>query len=80
MVSIRRLGGDTGIGSEWTLGAWNLTLIPGLSPPPAGLFPVVFTGWVVGDIIVLAVIATALLTALTPVIKRSPIYVRRWRT
>ncbi len=61
-------------------GGWALTLIPGLSPLPAGLFPVVLTGWVVGDIIVLAVIATALLTALTPMIKRSPIFVRRWWT
>jgi len=61
-------------------GAWSLTLIPGLSPLPADLFPVVLTGWVVGDMIVLAVIATALLTALTPMIKRSPICVRRWWT
>ncbi|MEM2943088.1 MAG: hypothetical protein QXT81_06665, partial [Candidatus Bathyarchaeia archaeon] len=61
-------------------GAWSLTLIPGLSPLPAGLFPVVFTGWAIGDIVVLAIIGTALLTALTPMIKRSPIYVRRWWT
>jgi len=61
-------------------GAWALTLIPGLSPLPAGLFPVVFTGWAIGDIIVLAIIGTALLTALTPMVKRSPIYVKRWWT
>ncbi len=64
-------------------GAWGalaLTLIPGLSPLPAGLFPVVFTGWAIGDIVVLAIIGTALLTALTSMIKRSPIYVKRWWT
>jgi hypothetical protein len=42
------------------------------------IFPAVFTGWVLGDIIVLATLGTILTVALTPFIVKSKIYVRRF--
>jgi hypothetical protein len=41
-------------------------------------FPTVFAGWVFGDIIVLATLGTILTIALTPLIIRSRVYVRRF--
>ena len=41
-------------------------------------FPNVFLGWVLGDIIVLATLGTILTVALTPLIMKSKIYVRRF--
>jgi len=41
-------------------------------------FPSVFYGWVIGDIIVLATLGTILTVALTPLIVKSKIYVRRF--
>ncbi len=60
-------------------GAGTLCLVPGLSPLYGKApFTIVFTGWVIGDMIVLSTIGTALLVTLTPLIKRTPIYVRGW--
>jgi len=42
------------------------------------IFPLVFNGWVLGDIIVLATLGTILTVALTPFIIKSKIYVRRF--
>jgi len=41
-------------------------------------FSTVFFGWVCGDIIVLATLGTILTVALTPIIIKSKIYVRRF--
>jgi hypothetical protein len=41
-------------------------------------FPTVFFGWVFGDIIVLATLGTILTVALTPLIIKSRVYVRRY--
>ncbi len=59
-------------------GAGTLTLFNFPPPLPAELFWTVFVGWVVGDLIVLSVISTALLVALTPVFKRTGLYVEGW--
>jgi hypothetical protein len=45
---------------------------------PLSSFPSVFTGWVLGDIIVLATLGTVLTVVFTPYIVRSKIYVRRY--
>lgn len=63
----------SGIWGAGTLTLWNLP-----PPLPAELFWPVFIGWVVGDLIVLSVISTALLVALTPVFKRTGLLVRGW--
>jgi len=63
----------SGIWGAGTLTLWNLP-----PPLPAELFWPVFTGWVAGDLIVLSVISTALLVALTPVFKRTGLYVEGW--
>jgi len=63
----------SGIWGAGTLTLWNLP-----PPLPAELFWPVFTGWVIGDLIVLSVLSTALLVALTPVFKRTGLYVERW--
>ncbi|RLE82803.1 MAG: hypothetical protein DRJ51_00600 [Thermoprotei archaeon] len=63
----------SGIWGAGTLTLWNLP-----PPLPAGLFYIVFTGWVIGDMIVLSTIGTALLVTLTPLIKRTGIYVKGW--
>ena len=42
------------------------------------IFPSVFNGWVLGDIIVLATLGTILTVSLTPLIVKSKIYVRRF--
>lgn len=63
----------SGIWGAGTLTLWNLP-----PPLPAELFWPVFVGWVVGDLIVLSVISTALLVALTPVFKRTGLLVRGW--
>ncbi len=59
-------------------GSATLTLYNLPPPLPSGLFVPVLIGWVVGDMIVLSTIGTALLVALTPAIKRTPIYVKGW--
>jgi len=59
-------------------GSMALTLYNLPPPLPSGLFIPVFIGWVIGDMIVLSTIGTALLVTLTPVIKRTPIYVEGW--
>ena len=59
-------------------GAATLTLYNFPPPLPAEAFWPVFVGWVIGDLIVLSVIATALLVALTPVFKRTGLYVESW--
>ncbi len=41
-------------------------------------FPSVFSGWVLGDIVVLATLGTILTVTLTPIIVKSKIYVRRF--
>ncbi len=45
---------------------------------PLTVFPTVFIGWVLGDIIVLATLGTILTVALTPIIISSRIYVKRF--
>jgi hypothetical protein len=59
-------------------GAGTLTIFNFPPPLPAELFWPVFVGWVVGDLIVLSVISTALLVALTPVFKRTGLLVKGW--
>lgn len=59
-------------------GAGSLTYFNLPPPLPAELFWPVFVGWVLGDLVVLSVIATALLVALTPVFKRTGLYVKGW--
>lgn len=59
-------------------GAGTLTLFNFPPPLPAAAFWPVFVGWVVGDLIVLSVLSTALLVALTPVFKRTGLYVEGW--
>ena len=57
-------------------GAATLTLYNLPPPLPSELFVTVLVGWIIGDMIVLSTIGTTLLIALTPIIKRTPIYVR----
>lgn len=59
-------------------GSATLTIANFPPPLPAELFFPILVGWITGDLIVLAVIATAMLVALTPVVKRTAIYVERW--
>ena len=59
-------------------GAATLTLINFPPPAPAEAFTPILMGWVTGDLIVLSTIATALLVTLTPVVKRTAIYVEEW--
>jgi len=59
-------------------GAGSLTLFNLPPPLPAELFWPIFVGWVLGDLIVLSVIGTALLVALTPVFKRTGLLIRGW--
>lgn len=59
-------------------GAGTLTVFNFPPPLPAELFWPVFTGWVVGDLIVLSVLSTAMLVALTPIFKRTGLYVEGW--
>ena len=47
---------------------------------PWAIFPTVFTGWVLGDIIVLATLGTILTVTLTPIIVKSKVYVRKYFT
>ena len=63
----------SGIWGAGTLTLWNFP-----PPLPAELFWPIFVGWVLGDLIVLSVIATALLVALTPVFKRTGLLVKGW--
>jgi len=63
----------SGIWGAGTLTLWNFP-----PPLPAELFWPVFTGWVLGDLIVLSVLSTAILVALTPVFKRTGLYVEGW--
>ncbi len=42
------------------------------------VFPSVFSGWVLGDIVVLATLGTILTVSLTPLIIKSKLYVRRF--
>ncbi len=59
-------------------GAGTLTIVNFPPPLPREAFMPVFIGWVTGDLIVLSTIGTALLVALTPVVKRTAIYVEEW--
>ncbi|PLJ78224.1 hypothetical protein [Infirmifilum sp. SLHALR2] len=59
-------------------GAGTLTVFNFPPPLPAELFWPVFTGWVIGDLIVLSVLSTPILTALTPIFKRTGLYVEGW--
>ncbi len=59
-------------------GAGTLTVFNLPPPLPAELFWPIFVGWVLSDLIVLSVIGTALLVALTPVFKRTGLLVRGW--
>ncbi|AKG38650.1 MAG: hypothetical protein ACP5II_02440 [Infirmifilum sp.] len=59
-------------------GAATLTLYNVPPPLPAELFWPIFTGWVIGDFIVLSVLSTGILTALTPIFKRTGLYVEGW--
>ncbi len=59
-------------------GAGTLTVLNFPPPLPSELFWPVFTGWVIGDLIVLSVLSTAILIALTPVFKRTGLYVEGW--
>jgi hypothetical protein len=59
-------------------GAGTLTIFNFPPPLPAELFWPVFVGWVLSDYIVLSVISTALLIALTPVFKRTGLLVKGW--
>ncbi|RLE64981.1 MAG: hypothetical protein DRJ47_06360 [Thermoprotei archaeon] len=60
----------------WGAGSLTLWNFPPPAPPEA--FYVIFTGWVIGDIIVLATVGTAMLVTLTPLIKRTGLYVKGW--
>lgn len=69
------------IGSSICSGIWgagSLTLWNMPPPLPADLFWPIFVGWVLGDLIVLSALGTALLVALTPVFKRTGLLVRGW--
>ena len=59
-------------------GAATLTLFNFPPPLPAELFWPILVGWVSSDLIVLSVVSTALLVALTPVFKRTGLYVEGW--
>ena len=59
-------------------GAGTLTIFNFPPPLPSEAFWPVFVGWVAGDLIVLSVLSTALLVALTPVFKRTGLYVEKW--
>ncbi len=59
-------------------GAGSLTIFNFPPPLPESLFWTIFTGWAIGDLIVLSVIGTALLVELTSFIKKTPIYVEGW--
>lgn len=59
-------------------GSATLTFFNLPPPLPSALFMPVFIGWVTGDMIVLSTIGTTLLVTLTPMIKRTPIYVKGW--
>jgi hypothetical protein len=59
-------------------GAGTLTVFNFPPPLPSEAFWPVLVGWVAGDLIVLSVLSTALLVALTPVFKRTGLYVEGW--
>ncbi len=59
-------------------GSGTLTVFNFPPPLPAELFWPIFVGWVMGDLIVLSIIGTALLVSLTPVFKRTGLYVKGW--
>jgi len=63
----------SGIWGAGTLTLWNFP-----PPLPAESFWPTFTGWVLGDLVVLSVLSTAILVALTPVFKRTGLYVEGW--
>ncbi|MEM0226666.1 MAG: hypothetical protein QXP94_03325 [Thermofilaceae archaeon] len=73
ILSVIAASFGSGIWGAGTLTLWNLP-----PPLPAELFWPVFVGWVTGDLIVLSVISTALLVALTPIFKRTGLFVRGW--
>ncbi len=59
-------------------GAGTLTIFNFPPPLPREAFWPVFVGWVIGDLIVLSTIGTALVVALTELFKRSGLYVEGW--
>lgn len=59
-------------------GVFGVGALAGFGNIPMIIFPTVLFGWVFGDIIVLTTIGTTLMVALTPAIKRTRAYVRRY--
>ncbi len=61
-------------------GTFGVGALAAFGSIPWEIFPSVFAGWVFGDIIVLATLGTILTVALTPLITKSRIYVRKYFT
>lgn len=59
-------------------GLFGVGALAGFGDIPMEVFPTVLFGWVFGDIIVLTTIGTTLMVALTPTIKRTRAYVKRF--
>jgi len=59
-------------------GAGTLTIVNFPPPLPKEAFWPVLVGWVIGDLIVLSTIGTALVVALTELFKRTGLYVEGW--
>jgi hypothetical protein len=57
-------------------GIFGVGALAGFGYVPLDAFPTVLFGWVFGDIIVLSTIGTTLMATLTPLIKRTFIYVK----
>jgi hypothetical protein len=65
--------GQNMLSGTLTIGGWILF---GLMP--MGIFPIVFTGWVLGGIIVCIVIGIPLITGVSPFLKKTPLYVEKF--
>jgi hypothetical protein len=61
-------------------GIFGVGALAAFGQVPWAIFPTVFTGWVFGDIIVLATLGTILTVTLTPIIVKSKVYVRKYFT
>ncbi|MCW4019865.1 MAG: hypothetical protein NWF14_01355 [Candidatus Bathyarchaeota archaeon] len=57
-------------------GVFGVGTLTGFGIVPLNAFPVVFFGWVFGDTIVLSTIGTAMMVSLTPLVRRTSVYVK----
>jgi hypothetical protein len=57
-------------------GIFGVGALAGFGYVPLDVFPTVLFGWVFGDIIVLSTIGTTMMASLTPLVKRTYIYVK----